>query len=347
MAAALHAFDYLASPQKYPPRPVCVVFGDEPFLKRQVLMRLRETVLGAGEGGFSFDELDASAALGDVLDALETVAMFGGGKRLVLVSEADEFVSRYRGDLERYLARPCSSGVLILDVKTWPSNTRLYKQTAAEGLAIDSSVPAAAKLSRWLLTWGKQTHQVQLDGPAAEVLLDLVGPEPGLLDQELAKLASAAGPGGKVTAEIVRQFVGSWRTKTTWEMLDAALDGDVPGALLQLDRLLLSGENPVALLGQISFSLRRFAAATQLVLQAEAAGRRISPRDALVQTGTKAFLLNRAEPQLRRLGRQRGDQLYRWLLETDLGLKGDSEAPARSTLERLLVRLAGPLATRH
>jgi DNA polymerase-3 subunit delta len=341
MAAVLHAIDYLAAPQKHPPRPVCVVFGDEPFLKRQVLTRLREAVLGGGEGGFSFNEFEASAALGDVLDELETVAMFGGGKRLVLVGDADEFVTRYRGQLEDYLARPASSGVLILDVKSWPANTRLYKQTLAEGMAIDSSAPAAAKLSRWLMAWAKQAHQTQLDGEAAELLLDSVGPEPGLLDQELAKLASAAGPGGKVTAETVRQFVGSWRTKTTWEMIDAALDGDVPGALLQLDRLLLSGENPVALLGQISFSLRRFAAATQLVLQTEAGGHRISPRDALVQTGTKTFLLHRAESQLRRLGRQRGDQLYQWLLETDLALKGDSAVPPRSILERLLVRLAG------
>ena len=342
MPPALHAIDYLASPQKYPPRPVCVVFGDEPFFKRLVLLRLREAVLGGGEASFSFNEFEASATMGNVLDELETVAMFGGGKRLVLINEADEFVSHNRGPLEDYLARPCSSGVLILDVKTWPSNTRLYKQTAAVGLAIDSSAPPAAKLGRWLAAWGKQAHQVQLEGQAADLLLDLVGPEPGLLDQELAKLASAAGPGGKVTAEMVRQFVGSWRSKTTWEMLDAALDGDVPGALVQLDRLLLGGENPVALLGQISFSLRRFAAATQLVVQAEAAGRRISPRDALVQSGTKTFLLNRAEPQLRRLGRQRGDQLYQWLLETDLALKGDSEAPPRAILERLLVRLAVP-----
>jgi DNA polymerase-3 subunit delta len=341
MAAVLHAIDYLAAPQKHPPRPVCVVFGEELFLKRQVLMRLREAVLGGDEGGFSFREFDASAPLGQVLDELETVAMFGGGRRLVLVSEADEFVTRWRGDLEQYLARPCSTGVLVLDVKSWPSNTRLYKQTAAEGLVIDSSAPGEARLKRWLIAWAKQAHKVQLDGQAAELLQELVGPEPGLLDQELAKLASAAGPGGKVTPETVRQFVGSWRTQTTWQMLDAALDGDIPGALLQLDRLLLSGESPVALLGQVSYSLRRFAAATQLVLQAEAAGHRISPRDALVQTGTKTFLLPRAETQLRRLGRQRGDQLYQWLLETDLALKGESEAPPRVVLERLLVRLGG------
>ena len=32
MAKALHAIDFLAQPQKHPPQPVCVAFGDEPFL---------------------------------------------------------------------------------------------------------------------------------------------------------------------------------------------------------------------------------------------------------------------------------------------------------------------------
>ena len=68
-------------------------------------------------------------------------------------------------------------------------------------------------------------------------------------------------------------------------MLDAALDGNVGEAMLQLDRLLASGEQPVGVLGQISASLRRFAAATRLVIQAEAAGRRTNLRSVLEQAG--------------------------------------------------------------
>ena len=106
--------------------------------------------------------------------------------------------------------------------------------------------------------------------------------------------------------------------------------------MLQLDRLLASGENPIGLLAQISASLRRLAAATRLILQAEAAGRRIALRQALEQAGIRAFVLQKAERQLRRLGRQRGGQLYRWLLEADLDLKGDSTIPPH-ILERLVL----------
>jgi DNA polymerase-3 subunit delta len=125
-------------------------------------------------------------------------------------------------------------------------------------------------------------------------------------------------------------------------MLDAALDGKLPEAMRQLDRLLASGEQPVGILGQISASLRRFAAATRLVLQAEAAGRRIAPSQALEQAGVKPFVLQKAERQLRRLGRSRGARLYQWLLEADLDLKGDSAMHPRLILERLVLRLAAP-----
>ncbi len=106
-----------------------------------------------------------------------------------------------------------------------------------------------------------------------------------------------------------------------------------------MDRLLLSGEAPIAILGQISASLRRLAAATRLFLDGEAAHRRMTPRDALQQAGVNAYVLGKVERQLKRLGRHRGDQLYDWLLEADLDLKGGSELSPRTILERLFVRL--------
>ena len=273
MPKAVHALDYLESPEKHPARPVCVLFGDEKFLKRQVLGQLRQEVLGGGEGEFSLSEFEGrTALLRDVLDELATLAMFGGN-RLVVVDEADDFVSRYRPELENYVAEPRSGGVLLLDVKSWPANTRLYKVVAAEGLPVDCRAPSPARLARWLSSRAGQAHGFQLPPAAAETLVDMVGPELGLLDRELSKLALTVGRGGKITAQTVQQMVGGWRAKTTWEMLDAVLSGDARGAMLQLDRLLLAGESPVALLGQISASLRRFAAATRLLLQAEATRR--------------------------------------------------------------------------
>lgn len=341
MAKPLSAVDYLAQPDKHPPRPVCAVFGDEAFLRRQAIARLRRAVLGDDEGDFSLTVFPGrSAEFLEVAEELATMAMFGPSRRLVLVEEAGEFVKRFRSQLEDYVASPDKNNILVLEVSSWPANTRLAKAVAAAGLAIQCKTPAGAQLGSWLVRWAKQSHGFQLTRPAADLLVDMVEPELGLLDQELAKLALLADPQGRVTPAQVGQAIGTWRAKTTWDMLDSVLDGNAQEAMVQLDRLLLAGEQPIAVLGKIAASLRRLAAATRLIRSAEAAGRRIALRDALRQAGVQPFVLEKTQRQLRRLGRHRGAKLYRWLLQADLDLKGASHLPPRLILERLLVRLA-------
>lgn len=361
MSNIVHAFDYLAAAADSP-APVCVAFGDELFLKRLVLRRLRTAVLGGEQDEVPFAQFEGkSVEWRDVMDELSTVSLFGGGRpRLVVVEQADEFVSKQRERLENYVAQPRTSGVLVLDVNTWPSNTRLYKAVAAKGLAIECRPPEKSagskkvvdegRMTKWLSQWSTSQHDAQLGAEAAKQLLELVGSEFGLLDQELAKLALFAGRGGKITPEMVHDVVGGWRAKTTWDLIDAAVDGNTGEALRQLDRLLQAGEHPQALFGQISWSLRRFAAATRLFERAEREGQRPrNLRDVMLQAWFSkwpAGVLEKAERQLRQLGRARAGQFYRWLLDADLALKGTHSADqrARFVLEQLFVRMSNQLS---
>ncbi|MCH8923515.1 MAG: DNA polymerase III subunit delta [Planctomycetes bacterium] len=344
---SLDALTYLAAADKHPPRPVCVVYGDEAFLRTEVLSSLKGRLLGEEQDAdFSLAVLEGpKVELADVLDRLSTVAMFGGA-RVVVVEDADDFVKRYRGELEDYVARPATGAFLLLVLQTFPSNTRLYKVVAEHGLAVACGALDGARLLRWMADRAKSKYGVVLEAPAAEMLLEQVEPAMGLLDQELAKLSLLAQPDGKITAQLVRETVGGWRAKTTWDMLDAALDGHPQKTLRQLDRLILAGEAPIAILGQISYTLRRLAAATRLIEQSRREKRGITLPQALKEAGFKTWpaAMQKAERQLRTLGRLRGGRLYHWLQETDLALKGERSAPAlaRFELERLLVRLSAP-----
>jgi DNA polymerase-3 subunit delta len=343
MSKSIDAIDYLAKPQQRPPQPVCVLFGDESFLKRQILLQFREQVLDGADAEFSLSTMAGpTAMLSAVLDELSTVALFGGGRRLVVIDQADDFVTRYRAELEDYVKRPRTTGVLVLDVQTWAASTRLYKAVAETGLQLECKFPTPARLLKWLGSYAQSQYQARLEPAAAEALVETVEPELGLFDQELAKLSSLAGAGGTITLAMVQSAVGGWRTRTTWDMLDAAAGGNAAQALVELDHLLSGGEVPISILAQISSTLRRFAAAARVIVQAESLGRRVSLRQALEEAGFKAFTLNKAEGQLRQIGRQRAGQLYHWLLEADLALKGASSSPARSrfVLEQLLVRLS-------
>ncbi|MCA9270476.1 MAG: DNA polymerase III subunit delta [Planctomycetales bacterium] len=351
MANTLHAFDYLAAPGDHPlARGICALFGDEPLLKRLARQAIRRQVLGDDEDlpVATFD--GATAQWRDVRDELCTVSLFGGGPRLVFLDAADKFVSEHRQRLEE-LAESPPAGVLVLDVDAWPGNTRLAKAVDKSHLAIDCKAPQSQRgksksidekrIAKWLVARTKTEHQRKLGADAAEELLNLVGPELGLLDMELAKLALYVDAGETIGEQLVRDVVGGWRTRSVWDLVDAAAAGRSAEALAGVDRLLAMGEAPHALFGQLSWSLRRFAKAARIYQTAERQGRRMPLAQALEQAGFRSFQLQTAQAQLMQIGRRRAGRLYRWLLEADLALKGTHAHGdrARVILERLLVRL--------
>jgi DNA polymerase-3 subunit delta len=364
MAETKHALDFLATAISGKVAPVCVLFGSERFLRALVRKQLLAALThGDQDADSSIAVFDGdSVEYRDVADELSTVALFGGGgPRVAVVEDADKFIEKHRTSLEGYVAKPRSTGVLILETDSFPSNTRLFKAVAESGLIVDCRVPEIAgsksknkpiddaRVVKWLAAWGKSRHKIRLSSESAEAVYQLVGPEFGLLDQELAKLALFVPENGAVETELVHDVVGGWRTKTAWDLNGAIADGNAALALEQLDRLIQAGQDPTALFGTISWSLRRFAAAARLVQESERRGQRVD-RDTIASAIGKAGFwgddAKRAEAQLKQMGRHRALRLYRWLLEIDLGLKGShsNEHAARFLLEHLCVRLSRKLA---
>lgn len=344
------ALKLLMSPGDYRPAGVCVLSGSDVFLKHECRTTLVNSLLGPG-GDLGADLLDGKTAeLRDVLDSLGERSLFGGDNRLVIVEDADPFVKNYREQLEAVVDKPTPGSVLVLEVTTFPANTRLAKAVAARGLTISCSVPAKGNelaafvrlLKEWLMHVAKHDHQVELQRPAADLLVDLLPPEPGILFQEVARLAVLTDAKAAIDVALVREHVGGWRTRTTWDMIDAVADGKAAEALEQLNRLLAAGEEPHAIMPQMASTLRRFAAAVRIYEQAEQSRRSVSLRQALELSGMPVFKLNSAENQLKQIGRPRARQLYRWLLAADLALKGHNSTKdrARRVIETLIVQLS-------
>jgi DNA polymerase-3 subunit delta len=319
--------------------PVYVVPGDEDFLKRQVLTALRRLVLGEADTAFGLSVHPGDkASLAAVRDELETVP-FLSPCRLVVVEQADPFVSQFRAALEKYVAKPAPTGVLVLEVKAWPGNTRLAKLLDVDATIV-CKAPAAYRLPAWCVPWASTRYGKQLTSEAAKLLVDLVGSEMGLLDQELAKLAIYVGTRTRIDTEDVDKLVGNSRTENMWKIFDAIGAGRSAEALTILDRLFEQGEEPLRILGAFSMQLRRLAQAARWSRQGQ------SLSAALDRAGVPPFAQRGCEQQLRHLGRQRTERLYDWLVEADLGLKGSSQLPPRALLERLVFRLAQPAAAR-
>jgi len=324
---------FLQSAAKAKPRPIYVLHGDEHFLKRRVTAALRTLVLGADDDGFGLSYRDGTSAnWAEIHEELETLP-FLSSRRLVVIERADPFVTRERPRLEKYFAKPSKTGVLVLDVQSWPANTKLAK-LLPETATIVCTALEMRKLPEWCVQWCAAQHGKALSASAARLLVDLIGADMGRLDQEMAKLAVYAGSNTRIDTADVDQLISRGRIENTWKIFDLIGAGQTGEALLLLDRLLDQGEEPLRLLGAFSLQLRRLAQAARLHSQGESASA------ALERAGVPPFGRKSAEQQLRHLGRPRLDRIYDWLLETDLGLKGSSQLPPRTLLERLVVQLA-------
>jgi DNA polymerase-3 subunit delta len=331
----MDALAFLERSPRGDPKPVYVLTGDEEFLKRQACAGLRSLVLGSAEDSFGLSSYPGDKAeFSTVRTDLETLP-FLAPRRLVSIDNADPFVTRYRALLEKYVAQPAATGVLVLDVKYWPANTKLAK-LVPEAATIVCKAPQTHRLPGWCVAWATAQHSKQLTAPAAQFLVDLVGAEMGQLDQELGKLAVYVGDGKRIDVADVDALVGRSQAANTFKIFDAIGAGKQGEALAILDQLFSDGEDAIRILGAFSMQLRRLAQAARLSQQGVSLGA------ALQQAGIPPFAQRGCEQQLRHLGVRRAERLYDWLLEADLGLKGSSQLPPRTLLERLIVRLARP-----
>ena len=331
----MHAIEFLEAPGESKIGPIVVVYGKDRFFKHEVVHQLIPLVLGADH-----DELSVSRLSGDklelktVVDSLLTVSMWSP-KQIVIVEDADEFVSNNREGLENYLDRPAKKSILILDVTTFASNTRLAKKTASIGLSVECNPLKEPAVVGWVSKNCQRRHGKKIDRQAAQLMVELLGVDLGSIDQELAKLSAYVGNAPSIDAGAVERLVGGWKMETTWKMLDAVRDGNVGVAIELLDKLLTAGEHPLKLFGGINFVFRPIAKATELSRQ----GTQLN--EALAQAGTKPFVIAPTAAYLKRITRRRAEQIYDWLLEADIGTKGASPLPEQIQAELLLLKLAG------
>jgi DNA polymerase-3 subunit delta len=332
----MNALEWLKAPKSAAIRPVCVVFGDDAFLVRESISAVVRVVFPNEEADAGVSRfVGATTALATVLDEVRTLPFFSR-KRLVIVEDADPFVTKHRKELEAYTEKPHESGTLLLQTKQWTATTNLAKLVAKDGLPIDCSSPKEADLLPWISQIASARFDVGLEPAEARLLLELVGPESGILVAEIEKLSIYAAETKRIDRKGILKLVGAGRVETIWKTLDAALAGQVRPALEHLDTLLTGGEEPVGMLAAMSANLMKLHAAGHF------RAARLNIDEACRLAGIPSFAVEKTRKQHAHLGPSRVDQLPATLQRADLDLKGGSALEPRIILETLLIRLALP-----
>jgi len=248
---------------------------------------------------------------------------------VVIVRDADAFVSAHRQKLESYVESPSPSSVLILMVLSWRANWKLSKLVSKVGQAIDCSAPDERTIPRRLVEAAAQRGK-KIARDAAELLVELVGADLAALDGEIEKLATYVGRTETITAEDVSSLVAATAAPAAFAMTDALVAGDAAAALKALDGMLARRGDEFAALGRIAAHLRRALRCQHLTAAGRPPEEALNPR--MPYRAKNAFLAMLRRRDLRAL-----EADFRRLIRTDLTLK--SGGNAKAVMQELVVGL--------
>lgn len=226
--------------------PIVVLHGKEPFLQTEHTRRLREAVEGrSSEPVETLRHEGKTAQLADVLDDLRSVGLMQQHK-IVIVADADPFITAHREALERYAESPEPTATLVLRPGTWNASWKLHKAIRKVGVVVKCESPNEADAARWLTRRAAEHHRVKLEPRIAGRLVERLGADLGRLDSELGKLAAGLSEGEAITAERIETLVGHASEEKAWEIQEALLSGNPARAIAKLHELIdLAGQPDV------------------------------------------------------------------------------------------------------
>ena len=275
----------------------------------------------------------SQAAIAEVLDELRT-APFLTDQRVVVVKEADSFVTRYRPALEKYFEKPATTGVLVLTVGSWPKTTKLAKKLPKVGRLIEIVPPKRKELGGHLIKYARQANGKTLDKEAAEVLVELVGEDLAQLTNEVDKLALFARDEKRITVQHVEALAGHNRIFGAFEVIDAMIAGRPMQAIARLRNMFAEDKSAeYTVVGAFAYHLRRLFTA-KAMLQKGANPFEVGKKLRIWHNKDRFFA------QLRRTSLERIGGYIEQLAAIDYAVK-TGQAKTQVAMEQLVLKLAG------
>lgn len=329
---------FIARPD--PKAAAILVYGPDAGLVTSRIRTMMKTVVEDLADPFRIAELADSDLRSDparLADEAAAISMLGG-RRVVRVRGAADGLTR---NFESFLANPAGDALVLVEAGDLGprSSLRLLFEGAENAAAIACYADdrgALESLIRTRLAAGGLVPE-----PAAlQYLLDNLGSDRGVTQNELEKLILYAGPGKpgekrELTLDEARASVGDNAGSSLDEVIDAAMDGNMEGLDTALARARAADTNAIAILNALSRHLTQLhlaAARIETGSDIEGAIRSFRPP---VHFSRK----NSVQRQLRAWNRRKLDRALALVLEAEIQCKSAGQ-PDASICGQTLLRIA-------
>jgi len=305
--------------------PTFYVFhGPDEFSCRAQLQTMRAQMGDPSTAELNTSILDGkTVAATDVLAAASAVP-FLSTKRLVIVEGMLSWLTRKgagksgKEQLEVLVAGlpalPEFARVVFVEPETLPDSHPILKLAKTDPAGYHKLFDPPRDPVRWIMNQARQEYGAEIEPQAAAALASVVGEDLRAADSELAKLSAYvnhARPIGEADVALLTSYVAE---ADVFEMVDALGRRDGATAAQLLHRL-LEDDDPLRLFGMI---IRQF---RLLILAREHLDAGGSANQIAQAIGVHDYVGKKLAQQVRAFSLEQLEQIYHYLLDTDLGIK--------------------------
>ncbi|HXX56487.1 MAG TPA: DNA polymerase III subunit delta [Thermodesulfovibrionales bacterium] len=233
--------------------PVYFLYSEESYLLKEASFMVSGAIPEAersfGLSVYDLDGIDERPSLDQVIDSVNTLP-FMGGRRTVILENVQELGKKEMEGLERYIADPAPSSVLVLLHRGKPKAqfTGLTKKVKAIPLDMrEQDIPS------WIRERARQKGLVLTD-EALDYLIGLIGPDVGLISSELEKFILIGK--NPINKDDIVDIVSGGNDYSVFDLVDAVKDRDA-GRVFRIAKALQESADSYSLLGAINWHYSR------------------------------------------------------------------------------------------
>jgi len=237
------------------PSPVYLLQASDPFLHRDAVERIKGLVPEA-ERDFNFQIFDFSPAgedgitLGCVLDVANTVSFFGGRRFTVLMANLQKLPKKDLERLMHYVSDPApDTAFVMLHVGVLTRDSR-EKFRTPKLISLDLKV---AEIPAWLKETAR-TKGIEMSDEATDYLIEIIGPDLGLLSSEVEKLSLVGKK--RIDMNDISEIVTGERLYSIFDLVNALRMKDAEG-VFRIYKTLRETSDDYGLIGALNWQYGR------------------------------------------------------------------------------------------
>jgi DNA polymerase-3 subunit delta len=273
---------------------IYLLHGPDEYRRSAALAKLRASI-PIDLRDLNSTNLDGRRLKLDTLIAACEAFPFIAEKRIVVVDDLlkHQKAGADRDALRTYLERiPPTCDLIFVESEEFDKRNAIFTYLKKAAEVQEFAQLESGELIRWLAE-RVQARKVRLDPPAAQRLIAFVGGDTRALVNELEKLSSYVGQGGRITIQIVDLLVQDEQEQNLFTFIDELSARRRGPALASVRRLLDEGQAATYIIFMVARQLRILIGVKELL------GQRLRPDDIATKLGQKPFVVRKALDQVR------------------------------------------------